>query len=76
MRTKSLLLLVLGLELLGLEGGGLGELENDGVGGESLVGFGEGFEAVGHDLLIEGVKEDLLGTLTVNGNADLAAGNV
>ena len=74
--NKSLLLLVLSLELLLLEGGGLGELEHDGVGGELLVGTGEGFKAVSHNFLIEGVKEDNLGALTVLGNTDLATGNV
>lgn len=74
--NKSLLLLVLGLKLLLLEGGGLGELEHDGVGGELLVGTGEGLKAVSHNFLIEGVKEDDLGALTISGNTDLAASNV
>jgi hypothetical protein len=68
-------LLVKGLELLRLEGGGLGELEHDGVGGESLVGISEGLKTVGHDFLVEGIKEDNLGTLSVNGLTNLAAGD-
>jgi len=63
------------LELLGLESGGLGELEDDAVSGESLVSVGEGLKTVGHDLSVEGVKEDLLLALSVNGDADLAAGH-
>lgn len=46
------------------------------MGGQSLVSISDGLEAVGHDVFVEGVKEDLLGTLAINSNTDLAAGNV
>jgi len=70
------LLLSLGLELLLLEGGGLAELEVDGVGGELGVGVGEGVETGLHNLTVEGVKEDLLDLAALNGRLELAASDV
>ena len=65
----------MGLELLGLEGSWLGELEDNSVGGELGVSVRKSLKTGFHDFTVKGVKEDLLGALALNRDASLTAGN-
>jgi len=70
------LLLALELfELLELERGGSAKVEHNSVGGELAVGVLEGLKALLDVLSIKGVKENLLSASSVNGKADLTAGD-
>ena len=64
------------LESLLLEEGWLGETETDSVGGELVVAVSDGGELVLHHLLVEWVKANLLGLLTVNVNSHTSTGDV
>lgn len=57
---RSVLALLLGLELLLLERGRLGVLKRNLVGRQLLVGVGEGLELGIDQVLVERVEEDLL----------------
>lgn len=74
-RANSLLLLLEGVELLGLESSGLAEVEGDVVGSQLLVGVGNGFKAGLDVVLVKGIKEDLFAALAFNGDFDLATSN-
>lgn len=62
-----------GVKFLLLEGSGLAEGEGDGVGGQLSVGVSHSVNTLADGGLIEWVKEDGLGALSVDGNTGVAA---
>jgi len=61
------------VKLLLLEGGWLAEGEDDGVGGQLSISVSHSIETVTDGFLVKWVKEDGLGALSVDCNANLAA---
>jgi len=56
--------------------GGLGEAEGDLVGGDLVVAVNDGIDLVLNDLLVQGVEENLLVLLSVEGNSGGSSGDV
>lgn len=71
--SLSVFLLLEGFEFLLLEGSGLAEGEDDGVGGQLGVGVGHGVKTANEGLFIKWVKEDGLSALSIDGDTGLAA---
>ena len=59
-----------------LEHGWLGETKGDLVGGQLLVDVGDGVKLVLHKGLVQWVKEDLLGSLSLKVDSKSSSGDV